>query len=75
MYNIDEWIDKAGGFGKLQWIMIFYALFAFQGINFYIYNLSLLELVPRLEWIKTPGGDFVEWNKEDICNGDRLKDQ
>ena len=48
--NIDECIDKAGGFGKLQWLLLIYAIIARQGVSFFLFNLPFSELVPRLEW-------------------------
>ena len=47
--DIDQAIDKAGGFGKLQWLMILFATIGYQGVNFFVYNLAFLELIPRLE--------------------------
>ena len=45
----DEYfINKAGGWGRMQFIWLIFSLLAYQGPNFYAYNLSMLELVPRL---------------------------
>ncbi|CAI2362935.1 unnamed protein product [Moneuplotes crassus] len=72
--NIEQLIEKAGGFGRLQWIMLLYAVIAKQGASFFMYNLAYLELVPRLECYYIES-EFVECEVEDICQGGVLKDR
>lgn len=49
VWDVDELIEQAGGFGRMQWLGIFLATISLHGVGFFIYNLGLLELVPRLE--------------------------
>ncbi|CAI2361450.1 unnamed protein product [Moneuplotes crassus] len=75
VYDIDECIEKSGGFGKFQWLMIALATISLHGVNFFIYNLGFLELVPRLECLDSETGQFMECTKEDICREDSLIDR
>ena len=47
-YDIETLIQKAGGFGRLQWLLLIYAIFAAQGINYFMYNFAYLELMPSI---------------------------
>lgn len=74
--NIDQLIVKAGGFGKLQWLVLCFALLSYNGINFFVYNLAFLELVPQLRCRESPDLPFVDiCYTEDICLPDGLKDR
>ena len=59
-YNVDQLIDKAGRFGKFQWLLILYILVTTSGVNFYITNLPYLELVPALKCQYTGETDFKD---------------
>lgn len=75
-YDIDQLINKAGGFGRMQWILLSFAICSYQGLNFFLYNFAYLELVPRLMCSYNGDGNFVECSDpKDVCiNGD-LKPQ
>jgi len=60
VFDIEQAIQRAGGFGRQQWLMLLFASFGYQGINFFIYNLAYLELVPRLECRNTIADPFTE---------------
>ena len=48
-YNVEELIDKAGKFGRFQWLVVMYVMITISGVNFYSTNLAYLELVPDLK--------------------------
>ena len=47
-YDIDVLLDKAGGFGRMQLMIIIFVFISNQGFNFFSYNFAYLELVPSL---------------------------
>ena len=47
-YSIDTLLQKAGGFGRMQWCIIIFIFVSNQGFNFFSYNFAYLELVPSL---------------------------
>ena len=47
-YNANELLEKAGGFGKFQWLLMLYSVLTTSGVNFYIVSLPYLELTPLL---------------------------
>ena len=59
-YEIDTLIQKAGGFGLLQWWLMFYAIIASQGINYFMFNFQFLELVPSVLCKYTAQSDYVK---------------
>ena len=48
-YSVEELIDKAGRFGRFQWLVVVYVMITISGVNFYSTNLAYLELVPDLK--------------------------
>ena len=48
-YSVEELIDKAGKFGRFQWLVVGYVMITISGVNFYSTNLAYLELVPDLK--------------------------
>ena len=48
-YTVNTLLEKAGGFGRMQWLLIMYSSFATQGINYFFFNFAYLELVPLIE--------------------------
>ena len=42
------YIEKAGGWGRMQYLCFLFLFLSFHGPNYYAYNLAYLELVPRL---------------------------
>ncbi|CAI2363647.1 unnamed protein product [Moneuplotes crassus] len=73
--SIDECICRAGGFGRFQWMMMLYAPIARQGVSFFVYSLSFLELVPRLECLVEGTSVFEVCKKADICTEEGLIDR
>ena len=66
-YDVDALIDKAGGFGRMQWWIIIFAFITNQGFNNFSYNFVYLELVPSLLWKYNESNDFTKWdNFKDI---------
>ena len=61
--SVDSLLTKAGGWGPMQFKSFFFAMLAFQGVNFYIYNLAYFELLPRL-LCTTDGLEYHEWGKQ-----------
>ena len=47
-YNIDSLIDLAGGFGKMQWWIMFFTFTSNQGFCYFSENFAYLELVPSI---------------------------
>ena len=47
-YEIDTLMQKAGGFGRLQWFLMLFAIVASQGFSYFMYNFAFLELVPMV---------------------------
>ena len=58
--NINQLIEKAGGFGKLQWLVLCFAILSYNGINFFVYNLAFLELMPQFRCRASPDLPFVD---------------
>lgn len=68
-HEIDDLINKAGGFGKMQYMILIFALLASQGLNYFVYSLAYLELVPSVLCKYSINDDYVECtNYQDICN-------
>lgn len=74
-HDIDDLIIKAGGFGKMQWIIMLAAIILYQGIGSVVYNLAYLELVPYIK-CKYYGEDhFVKCkNERDICHKGKVEE-
>ena len=73
--DIDQLINKAGGFGRFQWLILLFASVAYSGVNFYIYNLAYLQLVPALECFYTGEKGFVDWHdSKDVCDKTLVQD-
>jgi MFS family permease len=69
IYDIDDLFEKSGGFGKMQWLIVIFTILSYQGINFYIYNLAFLELMPKLLWKDASTGNFKTCgDSSDICH-------
>ena len=67
-YEIGTLIQKAGGFGKLQWLIILFGIIADQGINYFIFTIAYLELVPSVLCKYTKQDEFVKcYDYKDIC--------
>ena len=66
-YDINQLIDQAGGFGRYQILLIVLGGIAYPGINFFIYNLAFLELVPKLECLYEGQTDYQICETEDFC--------
>ena len=47
-YEVDTLIQKAGGFGRLQWFLMLFAIVGSQGFSYFMYNFAFLELVPMV---------------------------
>ena len=47
-YNIEELMQKAGGFGCMQWLLLLYVLICGEGINIFAFTFAYLELVPKV---------------------------
>jgi len=73
IYSIDQSLEKAGGFGRFQWLMLIYVAIAYQGTSFFISNLAYLELIPRLECKQEDG--YKEWTVDDICKNQQMIDK
>ena len=57
-HDINDLLEKAGGFGRFQWLVILYSGVFYHGMNFFIYNLAYLELVPNLKCMYTGETEF-----------------
>ncbi|CAI2363843.1 unnamed protein product [Moneuplotes crassus] len=57
--TIDECLQKAGGFGRLRWAMLVYAILAKQGTSYFIFALAFLELMPAFECRNSINDPFV----------------
>ena len=67
--DINQLLLKAGGFGRFQKLLLLYATIAYWGINFYIYNLAYLQLVPALKCMYVGGTDYIDWHDtKDVCD-------
>lgn len=73
--DVEDLIAKAGGFGKIQLIILIAGMIWYQGINFIIYNLAYFELVPYIK-CKYPGTDEYVKCKDykDICEQGKVYD-
>ena len=73
VYDIDQAIERAGGFGLYQIAYTCMLALWYTPDNYIISNLAFLTLVPVLRW-PTYEGDIV-WKDHDInpWNGDSLK--
>ena len=70
-YNVEELIDKAGKFGRFQWLVVMYVMITISGVNFYSTNLAYLELVPDLKWRYVVGEEFRNWRDvKDVCGSE-----
>lgn len=75
-YDINDLITKAGGFGRLQWLLLVFTMLTYQGINFFIYNLAFLELMPKLNCRPTPDTGFLPCSDpSDICLKGKIIDR
>ncbi|CAI2363436.1 unnamed protein product [Moneuplotes crassus] len=73
--SVDECIQRAGGFGRFQWVLMLWAGLARQGVSFYFYTLAYSELVPKLECKDLTLQTFEPCEVEDICNGSDIIDR
>ena len=73
-YDINNLIDQAGGFGKYQVLLMILGAIAYPGINFFVYNLAFLELVPKLECLYEGQTDYVTCETTDICGSNDVID-
>jgi hypothetical protein len=64
----DEFLVKAGGFGRFQAFLYFVMMLNFCGVNFYQYNISFMELLPK-EYICTyTSGETGSCTPVDFCS-------
>ena len=67
-YDIDTLLQKAGGFGRMQWWIMIFVFIGSQGFNCFIYNFAYLELVPLVLCKYSKDSQFVECDDyKDIC--------
>lgn len=73
VYDIDQAIERAGGFGKFQWIYVSLAAVCFDMNGYFLQNLSYLTLIPVLKWPTVSG--YVTWKSHNIdpCENGKLK--
>ena len=72
-YDIDTLIHKAGGFGRIQWLIMIFGIIADQGLNFFLWNIAYLELVPSILCKYTETSTFVKCHDyKDICIKDKV---
>ena len=64
VYDFEKLINAAGGFGRYQlfWFIVWFS--ALSGTNFFIFTLSYLELMPKLQWLTN--GNFINCESKDI---------
>jgi len=66
----------SGGFGRMQWLILIFAVIAYQGINIFVYNMAFLELMPKLMCRDNLEGEFHTCiETRDICQGNSLIDR
>ena len=67
----ESFLDKAGGLGKFQLFTVLSFFFAIDGINFILYELSYLEILPE-KYLCTYAGSpvAVPCTPDDFCGQD-----
>ncbi|CAI2360036.1 unnamed protein product [Moneuplotes crassus] len=73
--NSNQLLEKAGGYGRMQWYILLYVVICRQGLSFILFSLPFSEIVPRLECYDQSSGAFLECTKDQICMGDTLIDR
>jgi len=58
-YTVDEAIEKAGGFGKYQWIYCSLTALCFVPNGLFIYNLGYFTMIPVMMCPDAAGGHFL----------------
>lgn len=69
--TIDEALEIAGGFGRLQYYALFAILIANLGLSMYYYHFPYLELFPRFIWKLNE--DFDTCSLETVCENEGIK--
>ena len=67
----DSFLEKAGGLGRFQLFIVLAFFFAIDGINFIVYEMSYLELLPEKYLCTYPGStEAVSCTPDDFCGQD-----
>jgi len=72
-YTLDNMIDKTGGFGKLQFMILLWMLVANLPTAFYVMGLPTLEQFPQYTWSTSSGVKYF-WSRNQIWQQGKPKE-
>lgn len=69
VFNMDQYFEATGGYGKYQKLNTFLAVVIALASNFFLFNVSFYQLVPKLECSDSPDSLlYFTCSKDDVCN-------